>query len=68
MFAGAYIDDIAVFSQTWEEHLQHLWEVLTRLREANLTVKLKKCHFGGDRVNYLGHIIGEDEFAQMAGK
>jgi len=57
-FAGAYIDDIIIFSRNWEEHLHHLQEVFTRLRQANLTVKLKKCQFGGHKVQYLGHIIG----------
>ncbi len=30
-FAGGYIDDLVVHSKMWEEHLQHLWEVATRL-------------------------------------
>ena len=41
-FARAYIDDIAVFSHSWEEHLSHLGQVLNRLQLAGLTVKLKK--------------------------
>ena len=56
-FSGAYIDDVVVFSKSWEEHVGHLREVLTRLELANLTVKLKKCQFGGARVHYLGHVI-----------
>ena len=27
-FAAAYIDDVAIYSETWEEHLQHLDQVL----------------------------------------
>ena len=57
-FSGAYIDDVVVFSKSWEEHVGHLREVLTRLKLANLTVKLKKCQFGGAKVHYLGHVIG----------
>lgn len=57
-FARAYIDDIAVFSNSWEEHLGHLRQVFSRLQMAGLTVKLRKCLFGGDHVPYLGHTIG----------
>ena len=31
VFSDAFLDDTAVFSDTWEEHIQHLWKVLTRL-------------------------------------
>lgn len=40
---AAYIDDIIVFSCTWEEHLKHLGEVLRELRKARLTVNPGKC-------------------------
>ena len=39
-YAKSYIDDIAVYSQTWEEHLEHLVEVFRRLVSADLHVKL----------------------------
>ena len=42
-FARAYIDDIAVFSHSWEEHLSHLQQVFNRLQLAGFKVKLKKC-------------------------
>ena len=57
-FVCAYIDDIAVLSHSWEEHLNHLQQVLNRLQLAGLIVKLKKCRFGGQEVSYLGHVIG----------
>lgn len=57
-FAQAYIDDICIYSNTWEEHLKHVDEVLTRIKNAGLTVKPKKCHFGQNEVTYLGHVIG----------
>ncbi|CAG2239543.1 unnamed protein product [Mytilus edulis] len=56
----AYIDDILIFSKTFEEHLQHLEEVFARLRKANFTLKPQKCHFAVKKVNYLGHIISKD--------
>ncbi|GFY29326.1 retrovirus-related Pol polyprotein from transposon 17.6 [Trichonephila clavipes] len=56
-FSRAYIDDIAIFSKHWEEHL-HLDTILTKLSELNFTVNLKKCAFGKAQIKYLGHIIG----------
>ena len=60
-FANAYIDDVIIFSRTWEEHLKHLREVLTRIQEAGLTVKPKKCKFGMAQCSYLGHVVGGGE-------
>ena len=40
-FSGAYIDDIVVFSESWEEHIQHLREVFTQLEKAGFTVKFQ---------------------------
>ena len=57
-FARAYIDNIVVFSSSWEEHLTHLHKVLNCLQEANLTIKMSKCQFGRIKVHYLGHVIG----------
>uniref|UniRef100_A0A1X7TVH1 Reverse transcriptase domain-containing protein n=1 Tax=Amphimedon queenslandica TaxID=400682 RepID=A0A1X7TVH1_AMPQE len=60
-FAGAYIDDIAIYSETWEDHMEHVEEVLTRLRAAGLTANPKKCKFGMSEVVYLGHKIGRGQ-------
>ena len=57
-YSSAYIDDIIVFSVTWELHLQHLEAVLSALRAANLTANAKKCQLGLTETNYLGHTIG----------
>ena len=57
-FAGAYLDDIVIFSCSWEEHLHHLSEVFTVLQNAGLTIKPIKCQFAHGQVHYLGHIIG----------
>ncbi|GFV93662.1 hypothetical protein TNCV_4012131 [Trichonephila clavipes] len=56
-FSRAYINDIAIFSKNWEEHL-HLDTILTKHSELNFTVNLKKCVFGKAQIKYLGHIIG----------
>ena len=57
-FAMAYLDDILVFSRTFDEHIEHLKDVFTRLKKANLCLNRKKCHFVKKEVEYLGHLIG----------
>ncbi|CAM5157383.1 unnamed protein product [Eretmochelys imbricata] len=57
-FAMAYIDDICVFSQTWEDHVSQVRQVLNRLQGAGLTVKAEKCKVGMAEVSYLGHRVG----------
>ena len=52
-----YIDDILIFSKTFEEHLEHIEEVLSRLRQANLKLHPSKCHFALKELKFLGHII-----------
>ena len=52
-----YLDDIIIFSSTFEQHLQRLASVFDRLRSAGLKLKAKKCSFARTHVTYLGHII-----------
>ena len=42
-FATSYIDDIVIYSQFWEENIQHIRAMLKVLAEAGLTVKPSKC-------------------------
>lgn len=52
-----YLDDIVVFSETFEEHVVRLGTVLQRLEDAGLKVELSKCEFFKERVVFLGHEI-----------
>ena len=52
-----YLDDVIIFSDTWPEHVAHVRNVLERLGEAGLTLKLKKCQFGTQSIEYLGYRI-----------
>ena len=52
-----YLDDIIVFSETFEEHVTRLQLVLRRLKQADLKVTPKKCHLFQFQVEFLGHII-----------
>ena len=57
-FAAAYLDDLVVFSGSWEDHLIHLIEIFKRLRRAGLTAKPSKCQFAMHQCTYLGHVVG----------
>ncbi|KAJ8285333.1 hypothetical protein GJAV_G00025640 [Gymnothorax javanicus] len=52
-----YLDDVVVFSSTFEQHLQRLDLVLSRFEQFNLKVKLSKCSFFRSEVSFLGHVI-----------
>ena len=55
-----YMDDLLVSSNTIDEHIVILREVLDRLRMAGLKLKLKKCDFLKKEIVYLGHVISEE--------
>ena len=55
-----YLDDIIVFSSTWEEHLARLREVFERLRHAKLKLGATKYTFAAKEVSYLGHRVTEE--------
>ncbi|KAF7116923.1 hypothetical protein CNMCM5793_005553 [Aspergillus hiratsukae] len=59
-FCIVYLDDILIYSQTEEEHVRHVSEVLERLQRHNLYAKLSKCSFHQTEVKFLGFIVGRD--------
>lgn len=56
-FAMVYLDDIIIYSKTFEEHLDHLRQVFQLLRKANLKIKLEKCEFMKKELKYLGLVV-----------
>ncbi len=52
-----YLDDVIIFSCTFDEHLRHVRDILQILKGAGLSLKLRKCNFFSDKVDYLGHVI-----------
>ena len=58
-YAKAFIDDVIIFSRSWEEHLEHLSTVLDRMMASGLKLKLKKCIFAASRLKCLGSIVSE---------
>lgn len=47
-FVLVFFNDILIYSQTWEEHLQHLETIFLILEEQQFYAKLSKCEFGCD--------------------
>ncbi|KAH9722467.1 Endonuclease [Citrus sinensis] len=56
-FVVVYLDDIVVYSTTLEDHAQHLQQVLQVLRDNELFLKLEKCSFAQQEVEFLGYKI-----------
>ena len=52
-----YIDNICIFSSTFDQHLQHLEEVFCTLWQAKLKLHPRKCKFAVQEVHYLGHVL-----------
>lgn len=59
-FTVNYIDDMMIFSRTYEEHLEHIRLVLRTLLEEGFKLNFAKCIFAQKKVTYLGHVIGEN--------
>ena len=57
-YCTPYMDDI-IFSDSSEEHLAHIETVLTKLRDAGLTANPDKCRWGGQQMEFLGHLVGK---------
>jgi hypothetical protein len=56
----AYIDDLLVFSVSWEDHIQTLKKIFFALRDFGLKLQGKKCHFGCPRILFLGHVVDKE--------
>ncbi|MBW0519475.1 hypothetical protein O181_059190 [Austropuccinia psidii MF-1] len=52
-----YIDDIIIYSETWEEHLQYIDRVLSKCKPINLKISLNSCNFGQQELLELGHKV-----------
>lgn len=58
-----YLDDVIVFAETFQEHLQRLEKVLIRFASAGLKLKPSKCNLFQPKISYLGHIVTEQGVA-----
>ena len=51
------VDDIVIYSKCFQEHLEHINEMLMRLREAGLTAHVNKCQFILRTIKCLDHVL-----------
>ncbi|CAF2107125.1 unnamed protein product, partial [Rotaria magnacalcarata] len=58
-FALVYIDDIVVYSRSFEEHLEHIHQVLSILSQHNFQLNPSKCSIFRQQIDYLSHTISE---------
>ncbi|CAO2152943.1 unnamed protein product [Urochloa humidicola] len=56
-FVVVFIDDILIYSETAEEHEEHIRVVLEKLRQNQLYAKFSKCEFWMEEVAFLGHVL-----------
>ena len=61
-FLCLYLDDCAIFSNTFEEHVTHLQLVFDKLREYGLSLNGKKCQLAQKRVKFLSYMISDKGF------
>lgn len=59
-FAVNYIDDILIFSKTFDDHIHHLTQLLEAIYTEGFRLKFTKCKFAESSVKYLGHVISNN--------
>ena len=57
-FVSGFVDDLVVYSNSLEEHREHLNIVLEKFRRAGVTLNPRKCQFEMKEIKILGHIVG----------
>eukprot|EP00884_Botryococcus_braunii_P001261 jgi/Botrbrau1/11135/Bobra.331_1s0005.1 len=55
LFSHAYLDDVHVFSNTWEDHVRHIRDTFEKLVQHEIR---PKCIFGAEYLKTLGHVVG----------
>ena len=55
-----YIDDILIFSDSKEDHLKHLGLIFTALHKHQYHIRLPKCEFLREEVEFLGHQLSKE--------
>ena len=59
-FVSVYLDDVLIFSDSLEDHIEHVNKVITKLQAAGLPIDIHKSEFHVHETKYLGLIIGTE--------
>ena len=62
-FAANYVDNMAVCSEEWTNHLDHIDKFLNTIKQSDLTLTLKKSEFAKSEVTFCGNIVGSGKDA-----
>jgi len=57
MYIVVYLDDILIYSNNITQHWNHVKEVLKQLQKLGLYMKVEKCKFHSDSMEYLGYVL-----------
>lgn len=66
--AIVFFDDILIYSKSFEEHLDHIRQVLLLLEKDQWHIKLSKCRFAQPEISYSGHTVSSQGIATDASK
>ncbi|CAG8466715.1 10092_t:CDS:1 [Racocetra fulgida] len=56
-YAMVYIDDVNIYSETFEKHIEHLKSVFALIKNTNLRINPEKCHFCTNEMQFSEHIV-----------
>ena len=59
--AGSYVNDTAVISDEWSQHMKDLDSFLQAISHTGMTLNLKKCEFANSEVRFVGHVTGSGQ-------
>ncbi|CAF5133888.1 unnamed protein product, partial [Rotaria sp. Silwood1] len=62
----AYLDEVIIYSPTFDQHLIHLDDILYRLNIANFRLIANKCQIAKTAIDFLGHHIAHSNIKQNA--
>ncbi len=67
-WSAAYLDDVIIHSNSWQEHLRHLKQTLEKIKKAGLTLNVGKCEWAKQEANYLGYHLGNGQLRPQVNK
>ena len=64
----SFVDDVLAYTEDWREHMAVLEQVFQKIRGARLTVKPSRCLFGFEKVDFVGHEVGQAKIRALPDK